>query len=82
MPNALAVAGTDSKYKLPDATPAGFWPGLWHGYIAPITFIVSLFDAGVGIYETENNGGWYNFGFLLGIGAFASQPEARQVIHK
>ena len=66
MPNKLAVAGPDSKFQVPDAEPAGFWPGVWHGSILPITFVVSLFKPGVGIYETHNNGGWYNFGFLLG----------------
>jgi hypothetical protein len=66
MPNKLAVAGPDSKFQLPDAEPAGFWAGLWHGSILPITFIVSLFKPGVGIYEIHNNGGWYNFGFVLG----------------
>jgi hypothetical protein len=66
MTNKLAVAGPDSKFKLPDAEPAGFWAGLWHGSILPLAFIVSLFKPGVGIYETNNNGAWYNFGFLLG----------------
>jgi len=46
---------------------AGFWLGLWHGLIAPITFIVSLFSDNVHMYEVHNNGGWYNLGFLLGI---------------
>ena len=46
---------------------AGFWRGLWHGIIAPLTFIISLFSENVGIYEVFNNGGWYNFGFMLGI---------------
>jgi hypothetical protein len=46
---------------------AGFWQGLWHGIIAPITFIVSLFDHNVQIYEVHNSGAWYNFGFLLGL---------------
>ena len=45
----------------------GFWWGLWHGFIAPITFIVSLFTDSVGIYEVHNNGGWYDFGFLIGL---------------
>ena len=66
MPNKLAVAGPDSKFKLPDAEPAGFWAGVWHGTILPFTFIASLFNPGVSIYETHNNGGWYNFGFVLG----------------
>jgi hypothetical protein len=47
--------------------PAGFWLGLWQGLICPIAFIVSLFNHRVGIYEVLNNGGWYNFGFVLGL---------------
>ena len=66
MANRLAVAGSDSVFKLPDAKPAGFWAGFWHGLILPFTFLVSLFKPGVNIYETNNNGGWYNFGFILG----------------
>jgi hypothetical protein len=77
MANSLSVAGKDSKYKEPGAQPAGFWGGLWHGIIAPITFIVSLFDHGVSIYETNNNGRWYEFGFMLGIGAYAGNEEVR-----
>lgn len=47
---------------------AGFWLGLWHGVIAPITFLISLFSDGVNVYEVHNNGNWYNFGFVLGAG--------------
>lgn len=46
---------------------AGFWLGLWHGVIAPVTFIISLFTRKVHLYEVHNSGGWYNFGFLLGM---------------
>jgi hypothetical protein len=52
----------------PDGSVAGFWLGLWHGMILPVTFIVSLFRDGVNVYEVHNNGGWYNFGFLCGAG--------------
>ena len=45
---------------------AGFWLGLWHGIISPVTFVVSLFTETVNIYEVHNNGNWYNFGFVLG----------------
>lgn len=65
--NALAVAGPHSKYALPDATPAGFLDGLWHGLICPIVFFVSLIAQGVRIYEPKNNGLWYDFGFVIGI---------------
>ena len=47
---------------------AGFWLGLWHGFIAPLTFLISRFSSSVGMYEVHNNGGWYDFGFLLGLG--------------
>jgi hypothetical protein len=76
MANALSVAGSNSKYKEPNAKPAGFLGGFWHGMIAPFTFLISLFAAGVSIYETNNNGRWYEFGFLIGIGAFAGGGHA------
>ncbi len=47
---------------------AGFWLGLWHGIIAPFTFIISLFRPDVHMYEVHNNGGWYNLGFVIGAG--------------
>jgi hypothetical protein len=46
---------------------AGFWTGLWHGCISFITFIISLFNDNINVYEVHNNGGWYNFGFILGV---------------
>ena len=61
---ASCAAGPNPVEAGPDA--AGFWLGLWHGIIAPVTFIVSLFSDSVNIYEVNNNGGWYNFGFLFG----------------
>ncbi|HUP17910.1 MAG TPA: hypothetical protein VM848_17915 [Acidimicrobiia bacterium] len=50
------------------ATAAGFLFGLWHGIIAPVTFIISLFTDNVNLYEVHNNGNWYDFGFVLGAG--------------
>lgn len=49
---------------------AGFWKGLWHGLISPITFIISIFSKNTRLYEVHNNGSWYNFGFVLGAGLF------------
>lgn len=45
----------------------GFWSGLWHGIITPVTFIISLFTDNVNIYEVHNSGNWYDFGFVLGV---------------
>lgn len=53
--------------------PVGFLHGLWHGIILPFSWIISLFDSDVAIYAVYNNGGWYDFGFVLGIfGIWAS----------
>ncbi len=46
---------------------AGFWAGLWHGLIIVITFIISLFNKTVRIYEGNNTGWPYNLGYLIGL---------------
>ncbi len=60
---------------------AGFWLGLWHGLISPVAFVISLFSSNVHFYEVHNNGGWYNFGFLLGasstLGGSAASASRR-----
>ena len=67
-----AGANTVAQANQPDA--AGFWLGLWQGLISPITFLISLFNNDVNIYEVNNNGNWYNFGFMLGVAAVFSGP--------
>ena len=49
---------------------AGFWLGLWQGFIGPLAFVASLFKNNIGIYEVHNNGAWYNFGYLFGLACF------------
>ena len=63
------AAGPNDMADSPDieGDVAGFWLGLWHGIIAPITFIISLFSDNVHMYEVHNNGNWYNLGYLLGV---------------
>ena len=50
----------------------GFWHGLWHGIIFPIAWLVSLFSESTAIYAIYNNGGWYDFGFFIGVGGFSA----------
>ena len=69
MTNVLAIAGPGSKYQVPGAVPASFWAGLWHGLVSPFTFLVSLFNPRVRIYEAHNQGCWYDFGFIVGAAA-------------
>jgi hypothetical protein len=62
------TAGPNRLQNVPDeeGEVAGFWMGLWHGLISPITFILSLFTENIYVFEVHNNGGWYILGFLLG----------------
>lgn len=48
----------------------GFLLGLWHGFIFPVAWFLSLFMPDVAVYAVPNNGGWYDFGFFLGICVF------------
>jgi len=66
------VPGSNQLVNSPDedGKVASFWHGLWHGFIALFTFIVSLFSDNVRMYEVHNSGNWYNFGFLLGVMIF------------
>jgi hypothetical protein len=66
---SACVPGPNELADLPDADGdvAGFWQGLWHGIIAPVTFVISLFSTNMEMYEVHNNGGWYNFGYLIGL---------------
>ena len=65
-PGPNVSKGTASEHNV----VAGFWLGLWQGFIAPFAFVVSLFKSNVGIYEVHNNGAWYNFGYLFGLACF------------
>ncbi len=65
------------------APDAGFWFGLWHGVITPVTFVISLFTDTVTVYEVSNNGNWYDFGYVLGLsvsfgGSAGSRRAARR----
>ena len=50
----------------------GFLHGLWHGIIFPIAWVVSVLRDSTAIYAVYNNGGWYDFGFFLGVGGFSA----------
>lgn len=60
------LAGDQQALTIP-----GFWKGFWHGLIAPVAFIVSLFNDHIRVYAAPNAGRWYDFGFMLGIGGFS-----------
>jgi len=70
---AIAVAGCASRgaSSISEDGP-GFFLGVWHGMIAPFAFIGHIFDDSIAVYASPNSGGWYDFGFLLGVGALSS----------
>ena len=45
----------------------GFLLGLRHGFIYPVAWILSLFMPDVAVYAVPNNGGWYDFGYFIGV---------------
>jgi hypothetical protein len=65
-----------------DGEVVKFWRGIWHGFIAPFAFIISLFNDNVGIYEVHNNGGWYNFGFMIGLSIIFGGPSGGRGAYK
>ena len=46
---------------------AGFFAGVWHGWIAPVSLIYGFFKDEVRIYEPNNVGWWYDLGFYIAI---------------
>jgi hypothetical protein len=54
------------EYSRAERIRSRFWLGLWHGFILPFAFIVSLFNHKVTIYEVHNAGTWYNLRHLFG----------------
>ena len=69
----LALSLAACAHQVPSAvnhaadTP-GFLLGVWHGFIFPVAWVLSLFMPDVAVYAVPNNGGWYDFGFF-GVGA-------------
>jgi hypothetical protein len=58
---------------------AGFFTGVWHGWIAPVTLIIGLFNDNVRVYEVNNTGWWYDFGFYIAIiGGFGGLSLTRR----
>jgi hypothetical protein len=66
-----SCAATQTPAATDPAAAANFLFGLWHGFIAPITFVVSLFSETVRVYAVPNTGIGYDFGFMLGLGGFS-----------
>ncbi len=62
----LAGCATQTGAAVEPAAPGFLW-GLWHGFIFPFAWILSLFMPDVAVYAVPNNGGWYDFGYFIGV---------------
>jgi hypothetical protein len=67
---ALGACAATQQADAVAPTAPGFLLGLWHGFIFPVAWVVSLFMPKVAVYAVPNNGGWYDFGYFLGIVVF------------
>ena len=64
------------------ANTPGFLLGLWHGFIFPVAWVVSLFTDRVAIYAVPNSGGWYDFGYFLGIVVFGVGARKSTTVYR
>ncbi|HEY5561664.1 MAG TPA: hypothetical protein VIK72_07905 [Clostridiaceae bacterium] len=48
-------------------SPAGFFWGIWHGWMAPISLILGLSRKNIRIYEVINTGWLYDLGFYIAV---------------
>ena len=62
----LFLLGGCGPHRVASADAVGFNPGIWHGWIAPVSLVLSLFGA-YQIYEANNTGFFYNLGFYMAI---------------
>ena len=67
LPLTLAACAATQGPAVTEPGAPGFLLGVWHGFIFPIAFIVSLFTDNVAVYAVPNSGGWYDFGYFVGI---------------
>jgi len=76
-----ACAATQQAGAVAPGAP-GFLLGLWHGFIFPVAWIVSLFIHKVAIYAVPNDGGWYDFGYFLGIMVFGVGAKGSHTVYR
>ena len=79
-PLALAACAHQVASAVAPGAP-GFLLGLWHGFIFPVAWVLSLFMPDVAIYAVPNNGGWYDFGYFLGIVVFGVGARGTQKVY-
>ena len=78
----LAACAATQQSDAVAAQAPGFWLGLWHGFIFPVAWVVSLFVSNVAIYAVPTNGGWCDFGYFLGIVVFGVGAKRSHPVYR
>ena len=77
----LCACATQSAATVAPAAP-GFLLGLWHAFNFPVAWVLSLFMRDVAVYAVPNDGGWYDFGYFLGIVVFGVGARKSQTVYR
>ena len=95
---ALAACAQQASQAVAPSAP-GFLYGLWHGFIFPVAWVLSLFMPDVAVRgrrprftlsaclagsrrAVPNNGGWYDFGYFLGICVFGVGARKSHTVYR
>jgi hypothetical protein len=64
---ALLAFSACAHQPIPSAyEPPGFFSGILHEFLIPLELVGSIFSD-CRIYAFPNSGGWYDFGYVIGI---------------
>jgi hypothetical protein len=58
------MAGNSPQF---NTQPAGFFYGIWHGWLAPLSLLLKFFNPEYSIFEVNNTGLGYELGFYMAI---------------
>ncbi|HQB98911.1 MAG TPA: hypothetical protein PKZ46_08225 [Candidatus Cloacimonadota bacterium] len=72
-----ACAGSDQFKE--EGKRANIAHGIWHGWIAPLSLVFSIFSDEIRMYEPNNTGWSYDLGFYMAvIGGFGGLALSRK----
>lgn len=78
---ALAACARQASSGVASDAP-GFLLGIWHGFIFPVAWVLSLFMPDVAVYAVPNNGGWYDFGYFVGIVFLGVGARSTRIVYR
>jgi len=78
---ALTACARQAESGVASDAPGFLW-GVWHGFIFPVAWVLSLFMDNVAVYAVPNNGGWYDFGYFIGIVFIGVGARSTRVVYR